>query len=161
MNVKGKFLKEIIKPSYAQVGLPYIMNVDYCNITNLKVSVYTKKDSSDSQIITPLLPATPTNPATSSPSIQKMISLPVEKTIESDAKLRVKFVPLEEVEHLIDITDNSVSIEGFPMKLSVFPNREILMISENINGVKLGNVAKFRIYLNEQKDSLNIKITSK
>ncbi len=134
--------------------MPYILNVDYCNITNLKVNVFTKSETLDSQSI---LSLPPSNTAT---CIQKMISLPVEKTIETDAKLRVKFVPLEPIEHLIDITDNSVSIEGFPMKLNVFPNRDVFMVSENINGVKLGNLAKFRIYLNEQNDSLNIKITS-
>jgi hypothetical protein len=134
--------------------VPYILNVDYCNITNLKVNVFTKSETLDSQSI---LSLPPSNTAT---CIQKMISLPVEKTIETDAKLRVKFVPLEPIEHLIDITDNSVSIEGFPMKLNVFPNRDVFMVSENINGVKLGNLAKFRIYLNEQNDSLNIKITS-
>lgn len=94
-------------------------------------------------------------------SIAKLVNLPVEKIIENDSKLRIKFVPLEPVEHLIDITDNGTSIEGFPIRLNVFPNKEIFFINENINGVKIGSIAKFRIYLNGQKESLNIRITSK
>lgn len=35
------------------------------------------------------------------------------------------------------------------------------MVSENINGVRLGQNARFKIYLNGQADLLNIKITSK
>jgi hypothetical protein len=176
LAVKGKFLKEIAKPSFAQVGQPYIMTVDYCNITNLTVSVYaSKKSCSGSQIM--LVPLTTTNAATTSCtavatattdgvtspvscSRQHLSSVAHEKTIESDSKLRVKFVPLDSIEHVVDIADNGVSIEGFPLRLAVFPNRDVFMVCENVNGVRVGSVARFRIYLNEQKESLNVKITS-
>jgi hypothetical protein len=35
------------------------------------------------------------------------------------------------------------------------------MINENPNGVKIGNSAKLSLRLNDQKSSLNIKITRK
>ena len=52
-------------------------------------------------------------------------------------------------------------IEDFPLKLHVFPNKEIYMINNSINGVKFGDVAKFTICLNGQNDSLEVKATSK
>ena len=53
------------------------------------------------------------------------------------------------------------SLTDFPLKLHVFPNKEIYMINNSLNGVKLGDVAKFSICLNGQNDSLEIKATSK
>lgn len=44
--------------------------------------------------------------------LTKSVSIPLEKSIESDSKLRIEFMPLEPVEHQIDITDNGSSIEG-------------------------------------------------
>ena len=49
----------------------------------------------------------------------------------------------------------------YPIKLNVYPNKEVLMINENPNGVKIGNSAKLSLRLNDQKSSLNIKITRK
>lgn len=100
INVKGKFLKEIQKPSYCQVGLPYTMLIDYCNITNLRVSVYTRREKSE------------ISPSASSCVHPRMCNVPVEKTIEADSKLRIRFIPLEPIEHILDITDNGLSIEG-------------------------------------------------
>lgn len=93
-------------------------------------------------------------------SIAKLVNLPVEKIIHSDSRLRLKFFPLHASEHIIDIIDNGLSIEGFPLTVNAFPNNEIFMVNENTNGVQVGCLARFRIYLNGIKDSLNIKITS-
>lgn len=86
--------------------------------------------------------------------------MPVEKIIHSDSRLSLKFVPLHASEHVIDLVDNGISVEGFPIKINVFPNNEIFVVTENTNGTLVGSLARFRIYLNEVKDSLNIKITS-
>ncbi len=107
-------------------------------MTNLRVKVYPKNKKAENS------------------------ALEIEKTLESDSKLRIKFVPIESVEHIIDIIDNNVSIEGFPQDLTVYPNKELFFVTENINGVKIGNHAKFKLYLNSQKyNNVNIKITSK
>ena len=45
--------------------------------------------------------------------------------------------------------------------MHVFPNKEIYMINNSINGVRFGDVAKFSICLNGQNDSLEVKATSK
>ena len=123
------------------------------------MNIFAKKDKANSLSL-PGIASNPPPPIVDQ-STQKFVYLPVEKIMDSDAKLRLKFLPLEPVEHVVDIIDNDVSIEGFPMKLNVYPNREVFVKSENINGLALGNTAKFRVYLNGQKDSLNIKITSK
>ncbi|RNA20284.1 Filamin/ABP280 repeat containing protein [Brachionus plicatilis] len=148
LNVKGRFLREIKKPKYAQIGVPYILNVEYCNVTNLKAIVFTEKTSTSSL------------PLKSNKTIAKLINLPVEKIIQSDSKLRLKFVPLHASEHVINIVDNGISIEGFPLKINVFPSNEIFLVTENTNGTQKGSLARFRIYLNGIKDSLNIKITN-
>jgi hypothetical protein len=49
--------------------------------------------------------------------------------------------------------------KDYPIKLSVYPNKEVLMINENLNGVKIGGSAKLALRLNNQKTSLNIRIT--
>ena len=41
-----------------------------------------------------------------------MSSLRVEKIIENSNKLKIKFVPVEPVEHSIDITENGKSLES-------------------------------------------------
>jgi hypothetical protein len=125
--------------------------VEYCNTTNLSVNVNLVKPADEQPAVSDLGTA----------GGEKTISVPVEKTIESDCKLRVKFVPLEASDYLIDVNSNGVSIEGFPIKLSVFPNKEIYFVNENINGARLGSKVKFRINLNEHKESLNIRVTSK
>lgn len=51
--------------------------------------------------------------------------------------------------------------KDYPVKLNVYPNKDVLMINENINGVKLGASAKLTLQLNDQKNSLNIRITRK
>lgn len=94
-------------------------------------------------------------------NIAKLINLPVEKIIHSDSRLSLKFVPLQASEHVIDLVDNGISVEGFPIKINVFPNNEIFVVAENTNATQVGSLARFRIYLNGVKDSLNIKITSK
>lgn len=51
--------------------------------------------------------------------------------------------------------------KDYPVKLNVYPNKDVLMINKNINGVKLGASAKLTLQLNDQKNSLNIRITRK
>ncbi|CAF0722239.1 unnamed protein product [Brachionus calyciflorus] len=145
LNIKGRYLRSIEQPSYAQVGVPYILNVEYCNTTNLKAIVFTEKEHSNSL---------------SKKNITKLVNMPVEKIIQNDSRISLKFLPLHSTEHIIDITDNGLSIEGFPIRINVFPNKEIFLINENINGLRLGSLAKFRIYLNGHKDSLNLRITN-
>jgi hypothetical protein len=47
-----------------------------------------------------------------SPLLLFMSSLRVEKIIENSNKLKIKFVPVEPVEHSIDITENGKSLES-------------------------------------------------
>lgn len=122
-----------------------IVKVEYCNTTNLDVSVsVTKKSKVENSNL---------------PEIEAR-SIPAEKIVESDSKLRVKFVPLECNEHVIDIQDNGVSIEGFPIKLNVFPNKDVYILNKNKNGTMVDSVAKLQIFMNDQKDALSVKVTS-
>lgn len=84
-------------------------------MTNLKVNVYTEneKDALKS------LPFSYTSSSLSSTAVGTILSstkkinyLQVEKIIDKNNKLRIKFVPLEPVEHIIDIVDNGISIES-------------------------------------------------
>lgn len=87
--------------------------------------------------------------------------LAVEKIVEKNQTLRIKFIPLEPVEHFIFCSNNGRMIEGFPIKINVFPNSDIFVVNENINGVRHGQKASFRICLNSNNDpDFNIKITS-
>ena len=99
------------------------------------------------------------------PSAQTVPSSPVafEKSVESDVKLRVKFVPVNMGEHVIDILENGVSIEGFPVRVNVFHNRDAYLLNENVNGTPLGSACKLSIVFDEtpKENDIDIKITSK
>lgn len=86
--------------------------------------------------------------------------LPLEKFVDSDSKLRVRFVPQDLGEHLIDIKDNGKSIEGFPVTVNVFNNRDPYVLTESLYGVKLGHLAKISVVFSEPVDNLNVKVTS-
>ncbi len=87
--------------------------------------------------------------------------LVVEKVVEKNQTLRIKFIPVEPVEHFIFCSSNGRMIEGFPLKINVFPNNDIFVINENINGVRHGQKATLKICSNSIKDpDFNIKITS-
>jgi hypothetical protein len=78
-------------------------------VTNLKVCVYTENEK---DAVNSLLPFSYTSSSLSSTAVGTMLSstkkinyLQVEKIIEKNNKLRIKFLPLEPVEHIIDIVD--------------------------------------------------------
>lgn len=55
-----------------------------------------------------------------------MSSLRVEKFIESNNRLRIKFIPIEPVEHSIDIIENGQSIPSMKLVLKVLFGRFFL-----------------------------------
>ncbi len=86
----------------------------------------------------------------------------VQKIVEKNQTLRIKFIPVEPVEHFIFCSNNGRMIEGFPLKINAFPNSDIFVVDENINGVRHGQKAIFKICLNNNHTdlALNAKITS-
>lgn len=103
---------------YTQVGVPFIMTVDHKNVENLKVKVNMKQNdntfltSSSSEL------SVSSHSTQFSPLLFFMSSLRVEKIIENKNRLRIKFVPVEPVEHIIDITENGKSLESKHSKCS-------------------------------------------
>lgn len=97
---------------FTQVGVPFIMTVDHKNVENLKVRVNMKQH--DNSFLTSSSSALSMSSQSTqfSPLLLFMSSLRVEKFIESNNRLRIKFVPIEPVEHTIDIIENGKSIES-------------------------------------------------
>lgn len=114
--------------------------VEYCNSTNLDVCVTVKRKSEAGTIVE--------------------TCVPFEKFVDSDVKLRVRFVPAQTGEHTISIRENGKLIEGFPVKVSVFNNKEPYVLCESLYGVKLGTLAKLSVVFSEPVDTLNVKVTS-
>jgi hypothetical protein len=79
----------------------------------LKVNIYKKTEKDISQASETSLNSAST---ISKCSLSKKITrLPFEKILEKHNKLRLKFIPLEACEHIIDISDNEKSIDSkFP-----------------------------------------------
>ena len=148
--------------------------MDYYDLTNIKANVYVKAKQRDER-----------EKRTPPGSLSVNSTIAVETILErtGNTKLKLKFLPLEPIEHVIDISDNDIPIESklnqplslelsrsvtmatallsdFPLKLHVFPNKEIYMVNNSLNGVKFGDVAKFCICLNGQNESLEVKATS-
>lgn len=88
------------------------------------------------------------------------VELPFEKTVDSDTKLRVRFVPVETGEHVIEIADNGKPIEGFPVKINVFQNKDTYVRVANPSGTRLGSSVKFDVVFGQPVENVNIKITS-
>ena len=82
--------------------------MDYYDLTNIKANVYVKaKQRDDKEARTP-------------GSLSVNSTIPVETILEKtgNTKLKLKFLPLEPIEHVIDISDNDIPIES---KSAVIP----------------------------------------
>ena len=93
-----KPVKRIIKSNYAQVGVPYILTLENYDTKSLKIEISRKTVSSDSSSLTSV--SRSTSSSTMSFSVVKY-----QKVVETPNKLVIKFLPLEPVEHSIDIID--------------------------------------------------------
>ena len=76
----------------------------------MKVNIYKKTEKDISQASETSLHSIST---ISKCSLSKKITrLPFEKILDKHNKLRLKFIPLEACEHVIDISDNEKSIDS-------------------------------------------------
>ena len=105
-EIISKLIKKIIKPNYAQVGIPYILTLDNYEQKQLKFEIYRKVTSSDSSSLTSV------SRSTSSSSSLSYSSVNYEKIVENKNRLIIKFLPLEPVEHTIDIFDGGKLVKS-------------------------------------------------
>lgn len=96
--------KRIIKSNYAQVGVPYFLTLENYDTKALQIDISRKMVCSDSSSLTSV------SRSTSSSTIS-FSSIKYQKIVETKNKLVIKFLPLEPVEHSIDIID-----AGKPLK---------------------------------------------
>lgn len=118
-EIISKLIKKIIKPNYAQVGIPYILTLDNYDQKHLKFEIYRKVISGDSSSLTSV------SRSSSSSSSLSYSSVNYEKIIENKNRLIIKFLPLEPVEHTIDIFDGgklvkSNSHDNFQFSVIIF-----------------------------------------
>ncbi len=104
------------RPMFTQVGIPFIMTIDHKNVENLKVKVNMKQNDSTFLTSSSSELSISSQSTQFSPLLFFMSSLRVEKVVENQNKLRIKFVPVEPVEHIIDITENGKSLESKKIK---------------------------------------------
>jgi len=104
--VSGRMVKKILKPSYSQVGKPYILTLENYNPRQTRIEINKKRLTClESSSLTSV------SKSISSTTIDKAL-ISYEKIIEEQNKLVVRFVPMEAVEYWIEIFEGGKLITG-------------------------------------------------
>ncbi len=104
--VSGRAIKTILKPNYSQVGKPYILTLDNYDPRQTRIEISRRKSMClDSSSLTSV------SKSISSTTMSTTL-IGYERIVEEKSRLVIRFVPMEAVEHLIDVFEMGKLIKG-------------------------------------------------